>query len=303
MPAASELGRPRAAKSGAASSRAGHTSRRIAPLSNAGLLEADGGVRYTESLVPMRRHSNRQATWLALMLLPMLGAGCSAPAPPPRPAPLPPVARAARPTPTATPEGAAEVRHQMLEESNVGEAPGLTPAPEAVAVAPTPGLAVEQLAALPSPVIEGAPKKAASAEPESLLGLINRTTPPNVAAALRLIEEGRQHVRQGHVDQALDRFERAVAIDPTNAYGYYFLAQLHYLNKNYDQAIAFASRAAVLSARVDPTWLARVYSLEGAAFEDVGRYPDARKAYEKAVQADPNNLAGRVGVARLTPTD
>jgi tetratricopeptide (TPR) repeat protein len=41
--------------------------------------------------------------------------------------------------------------------------------------------------------------------------------------------------------------------------------------------------------------------LEGAAFEAVGRYPDARKAYQKAVEADPNNLAARVGVARLNP--
>jgi tetratricopeptide (TPR) repeat protein len=191
----------------------------------------------------------------------------------------------------------------MLEESAAGEAPGLTPGPEMAGGEPTPTLAPEQLAALPNPLMEGAPKNAASSEPESLLGLINRTTPPNVAAALRLIEDGRQQVRQGHVDYGLDRFERAVAIDPTNAYGYYFLAQLHYLNKNYDQAIAFASRAAVLSARVAPSWLARVYSLEGAAFEDVGRYPDARKAYEKAVRADPNNLPARVGVARLTPTD
>jgi tetratricopeptide (TPR) repeat protein len=132
-----------------------------------------------------------------------------------------------------------------------------------------------------------------------LLTHIGPTTPPNVAAAMRLIEEGRQQLVQQHYDQALDRFERGVTIDPTNAYGYYFLAQLHYLMKKYDQAIAFAGRAVTLATRTDRMSLARAYSLQGAVFEEVGRYADARKAYQKAVEADPNNLAARVGVGRL----
>ena len=136
-------------------------------------------------------------------------------------------------------------------------------------------------------------------EPESLLSRISSTTPPNVAAAMRLIEEGRQQRNQGHYDVAVERFEKSVAVDPTNAYGYYFLAQVHYMKKNYDQAIAFSSRAATLSARTDRACAGRVYSLQGAVFEEVGRYPDARKAYQRAVDADPNNLAARVGIARL----
>jgi len=133
-----------------------------------------------------------------------------------------------------------------------------------------------------------------------MLTHINATTPPNVAAALRLIEDSRQQMQRAGADRALDRLERAVAIDPTNAYGYYFLARVHYTKKDYDQSIAFASRAAVL-CRNDPIWLGRIYSLQGAVFEEAGRYPDARRAYQQAMQADPNNLAARVGVARLTP--
>lgn len=207
------------------------------------------------------------------------------------PAKMPPAAPA-----RITPSGAAAPPSSaVLEEQNVGEVTGLTPAPEAAPDGPA------QLAALPSPAVEAAAPSVTSAEPESLLIYIEPTTAPNVAAALRLIEDGRQQMKQGGYDQALDRFERAVAIDPTHAYGYYFLAQLHYLKKHYDQAIAFSSRAVVLSARTDRIWLGHVYSLRGAVFEDVGRYPDARKAYQKAVEADPNNLAARVGVARLNP--
>jgi Flp pilus assembly protein TadD len=171
-----------------------------------------------------------------------------------------------------------------LQEDVIGEAAELKPAITEVM--------------LPQPDLDQPPT---TPEPASLVQTINTATPPNVAAALRLIDEGRQARDQGRHDQALERFERAVAIDPTNAYGYYFLAQLHYINKNYDQALAFSSRAATLSARNDRICLGRVYSLQGAVFEEVGRYPDARKAYRSAVDADPNNLSARVGAARLAP--
>lgn len=140
---------------------------------------------------------------------------------------------------------------------------------------------------------------ASASEPEPLLAQISATTAPHVAAALRLIEDARRQMRQSAYDAALDRLERAVAIDPTNAYGYYFLAQVHFLKKNYDQAVAFASRAASLGGRADPISQGRIYGLQGAVFEQVGRYPDARKAYQDAIAADPNNVAARVGLGRL----
>jgi tetratricopeptide (TPR) repeat protein len=153
-----------------------------------------------------------------------------------------------------------------------------------------------QQAKLRLPSADGTPP---TTEADSLVGLIGPGTPPNVAAALRLVEDGRRHLEAGDHDQALDRFERSVAIDPASPYGYYFLAQLYYLKKNYDQAAAFANRAGVLSTRANRVWLGRVYSLQGAVFEEVGRFPDARNAYHKAVEADPNNLAARIGATRL----
>ncbi len=227
----------------------------------------------------------------ALGLLVVLCAACSV-APARRVAHAPRVAHPAAPQkeqraaaapssvrPSVTPPA------RLLEEGEIGEAAALPATPEQVAAIPP--------AAVPAPTT--------ASEPESLVTHISATTPPNAAAAFRLIEDGRQQMTQGRYDRALDRFERSVAVDPTNAYGYYFLAQLHFQTKKYDQAVAFASRAAALSARSDPVCLGRAYSLEGAAFEAVGRYPDARKAYQKAVDADPNNLAARVGVARLNP--
>ena len=211
-------------------------------------------------------------------------------------APTPKRVQRAEATP-ATPEQRATIAPPtLLEEGTVGERGELTPAPAAQPT-PTP----EQVAALPPQAAAPVEAPATASEPESLLTHIDPKTPPNVAAALRLIEDGRQQMNQSRYDRALDRFERGLAVDPSNAYGYYFLAQLHFQMKKYDQAVAFASRAVVLSARTDRLLMGRSYGLQGAAFEAVGRYPDARKAYEKAIEADPNNLAARVGVARLNP--
>jgi predicted negative regulator of RcsB-dependent stress response len=236
----------------------------------------------------------------------VLVTGCSA-APQPRSAPPAGAAHVGRATPPADmmPAGAphpATQHSRLLEESDVGEAAVLTPpTTPAVASVPTPAPVPGQLAALPPPAAESAAGTPPSSDSDSLLARIGPSTPPNVAAALRLIEDGRQEMKNQNYNKALDRFERALTIDPTNAYGYYYLAQLHFLQKDYDQALAFAGRAAVLSAHTDPMWLGRVYALQGAVFEAVGRFPDARNSYRQAIAVDPNNTAARVGMARLSP--
>jgi tetratricopeptide (TPR) repeat protein len=184
----------------------------------------------------------------------------------------------------------------VLEEQNLSEGSELTP-PAAGAAEPTPPPA--QMAAVPPHAPQAAPASLVPAESESLLSLIGAKTPPNTVASLRLIEDGRQQMNQGNYSQALDRFERGVTIDPTNAYGYYFLARLNYQLKKYDQASAFAGRAVALGARTDRSWQARAHSLQGAVFEQVGRYPDARRAYQKAIEADPSNVTARSGISRL----
>ncbi|HYD47790.1 MAG TPA: tetratricopeptide repeat protein, partial [Terriglobales bacterium] len=136
---------------------------------------------------------------------------------------------------------------------------------------------------------------------ESLLPRLAPGLPPNQAAAIRVIEEGRKLIDANQYDQATDRLERGVSIDPANPYGYYYLARVKYLKKEYSQAVAFAGRAVALSARTDRKWVSRAYTLQAEIFEEVGRYRDARTSYGKAMQADPSNLSARVGSARLAP--
>lgn len=248
---------------------------------------------------------SRRHLHLALGTLVVLAACATVPelaAPPPPAATAglePELAGAPTPEPEAAPVMPAA---PTVEESDAGDGTSFQRSAETL---PTPALAALGTPATPVPDVlasahlPAARTQAPSIESESLLTHIGPTTQPNVAAAMRLIEDGRQQLEQGRYDQALERFERGVAIDPTNAYGYYYLAQLYSLMKKYDQASAFAGRAATLAARSDRALQARAYGLQGAVFEEVGRYADARTAYQKAVQADPNNGAARGGVARL----
>jgi len=134
---------------------------------------------------------------------------------------------------------------------------------------------------------------------ESLLAMIQPTTPPHVAAATRLVERGREQLAGGNSDAAIESLERAIAIDPNNPYAYYFLAESHFARGTYDQAVVFADKAALLSARIDPSWLSRSYCLQGRIFEASGRFPDARASYAQALEADGGNRTAREGLARV----
>jgi len=192
------------------------------------------------------------------------------PAPPTSYAKLPPQ-RAVLPTPAR--------RDYTLDEQEVGEAAAVQPD------MPPPDLVTEDESEL------------------SLAPQIKAAKAPNVAAALRMVDESRVQISRQQYRPALERLQRAVSIDPSSFYGYYYLAKAHYATQDYSQAVAFANRATALGAHADRAWLARAYTLQGEIFEKVGRFPEARRAYQRAVDADPTNLAAYVGKARLTPKE
>lgn len=169
--------------------------------------------------------------------------------------------------------------------------PEIASPPAATAPAPT-----DPPARNPAGEASGPPALDAAAP--SPLSSIGPATPPNVAAATRLADAGRAKLEVGNDAAALDQLERAIAIDPNNPYAYYFLAALHLRAHSYDQAVAFADRAAALSAAVSPEWTSRAWCLQGSAYEAAGRFADARQAYLRAVRAAPGNLGAQAGLAR-----
>ena len=150
-----------------------------------------------------------------------------------------------------------------------------------------------------STIQETGGEPASQPEPDSLLAMIQPTTAPNVAAATRRVQAARAELHAGRTDAAVENLEQAIAIDPNNAYAYYFLAEIHFTGGSYDQAVVFADKAALLSARLEPSWASRSYCLQGRIFEASGRFADARASYAQAIEADEENRTAWEGLVRL----
>lgn len=248
-------------------------------------------------------------SWLVAAVAALALSAC-APRVAPRP-PASPPARAAEPGWKPTSLRQAEAPRRTREH------PGLfPPTPAAVASLPDVPLPLEPL----EPLDEFATEEATALEPEvetpaatddpepppapswateSLDGRIASAGAPNVTAALRLVERGRELLDAGDREGALDSLERAVSIDPNNAFGYYFLARLYYERHSHNQAMGFANRAAILVDSSDAAWAGRTFALQGTIFEAVARYSEARDAYGRALDVDPRNVTARVGLNRL----
>ena len=252
-----------------------------------------------------QRHRPRRLAVLSILVLALAGCGPRVaplpldtdPAPPP---PLPP--RAERPPVMAKGEEAPTATPDSLSEEDLPEV-GATPTPTPTSATPNTTAASSPAAGTPS---AGTPSPTTNPNEIGLpspLDTIRPGTPPNVAAATRLAEAARIRMAAGDDAAALDNLERAIAVDPNNAYAYFFLAALHLRTRSYDQAIAFADRSASLSSGTSPEWTSRAWALQGKAYEAAGRFADARQAYLRAVQAAPGNQAAIAGLARTGGTN
>jgi tetratricopeptide (TPR) repeat protein len=130
-------------------------------------------------------------------------------------------------------------------------------------------------------------------------GSLRSGAPPQVVAATRLAEEGHARLEAGDAEGALDILERAVALDPNNAFAYQYLAEAYLGLERYDQALTFADRAAALGTTVPPVWRSRTFALQGQILETAGNFDRARGAYRKALATDPANDTARAGLERL----
>ncbi len=193
--------------------------------------------------------------------------------------------------------------------------PPAQPAPPATAAAvETPAAAAtassaEEVAATPAAAASEPPAaldlSATSVGPDlgaaSLAPEFKQAATPARAASLRLTEQARQELLKGDANAALQDLGRAVSIDPGNPFEYYYLGRVYLTRHNLPQAATFFQRAE-LGFAGRPDWLGETLSFEGACDEQLGRSPDAVKAYKRAVALAPGNFRAQAGLGRVAPS-
>lgn len=210
-----------------------------------------------------------------------IGAGELSTTPTPSPSP------GASVEPTATPYGAMT--------------PTMTQTPGA---APTNAVIFPEPTLMPTPSGEMTPMEIGSVRPigplseMSLQGLIRLASTPARATCLRITEQARIELMKGKVDDSIRNLGRAVSIDPSAGYPYFFLGRAYLIKKNYPQSMIFLKRAEIDFGQNRP-WLGETLAYEGLNYEQSGRAAAAEAAYQQALEQSPGNLMARAGYTRL----
>ena len=136
----------------------------------------------------------------------------------------------------------------------------------------------------------------------SLQGLIAKEQSPARAASMRIAEQARTELLDGHPDEASRDLERAVSIDASDPYAYFYLGRAYIAKRNYSQAMTFLKRAEIGFGSRNPLWLSETLGFEARTYEESGHDTAAVAAYQQALQVNPGNLMARVGYTRLAPS-
>lgn len=194
---------------------------------------------------------------------------------------------------SSTPRGHVSEEDLPPEES---QAPAL-PLGEVSPLPPPPSAAKKIEGTAPVPPVAKEPPVTAPTAP---VLSANAKLSPQELVALRFVEVGKGLLAQENLDRAREQFERAVSLAPLQPYGYYFLGRVAFARREHKQAVAFLRKAELLFTPGDRAWLGETTSLQGAVYEDLGDYVQARAAYQRCLQVAPTNLKALSALARLS---
>ncbi len=107
-------------------------------------------------------------------------------------------------------------------------------------------------------------------------------TPPTTGRDFYLM--GTALLAAGQPDRAEQALSRATNLDPRRFWGWFALGLCHYDQGRFAESAGDFALCAVLAPRFSWPWMNR-----GLALARAGRLVEARAAYDRAVEADPNN--------------
>jgi tetratricopeptide (TPR) repeat protein len=151
---------------------------------------------------------------------------------------------------------------------------------------------------LPPPAAPPPRAPAPLPEETSLLAKITPTTSPQRAASIRLTEEGRRLLESGDHAKALSRLEKAIAVDSTSPYGFFFLASAHAALGRQQESLKFLDVAEPLFG-ADPYWLSEVFTLRGENYRALGSLDRAGMNYSQALRLNAGNRLAADGLSRI----
>ncbi|VUZ54606.1 unnamed protein product [Hymenolepis diminuta] len=113
---------------------------------------------------------------------------------------------------------------------------------------------------------------------------VRQVTPEEKAKAESLKTQGNSFVSAEKFQEALECYNKAVALDPYNAIYYCNRAAANHRLLKYSEAISDCEKA----LEIDSSY-SKAYSRMGNTFCSMGNYSKSVEAYRKAVALDPNN--------------
>jgi tetratricopeptide (TPR) repeat protein len=90
------------------------------------------------------------------------------------------------------------------------------------------------------------------------------------------------------VEGAINKYEQATRLDPTNHHIFYKLAMAYRKKEDWDKVASTLARATQLAPKYANYWFFRGYALEMQAKKKISSYDEAKEPFGKCIDNDPN---------------